>query len=381
MSFTGIFPNSIKNKVPKGKLKLMRCKRCTLLQLEDNFDSNLMYGENYGYMSSLNKAMEFHLKLKSKYLLDNYKLKKGHSVLDIGSNDGTFLGFFKKNLKLYGCDPTIKKFKKYYRKDVKLIPDFFTAEKFKNQKFNLVTSIAMFYDLPDPLKFVNDIKKVLTDNGIWHVEMSYMPSMLNNSSYDTICHEHLEYYSVKSLKYLMDLADLKIINISFNQVNGGSISLDVAKKNSKYRENKLLVKWLLLRENLNGFNTLKVQKQFFKQCKKHKFLINNLLKKLKSQGKKIYGYGASTKGNVILQYCKINKNFLKYIIDVNSFKYNRYTPGSKIKIVSEKYLKKQKPDYLLVLPWHFKEHILKKEKKLLDKGIKFIFPLPEIEIV
>ena len=367
MSFTGIFPNSIKNKVPKGKLKLMRCKRCTLLQLEDNFDSNLMYGENYGYMSSLNKAMEFHLKLKSKYLLDNYKLKKGHSVLDIGSNDGTFLGFFKKNLKLYGCDPTIKKFKKYYRKDVKLIPDFFTAEKFKNQKFNLVTSIAMFYDLPDPLKFVNDIKKVLTDNGIWHVEMSYMPSMLNNSSYDTICHEHLEYYSVKSLKYLMDLADLKIINISFNQVNGGSISLDVAKKNSKYRENKLLVKWLLLRENLNGFNTLKVQKQFFKQCKKHKFLINNLLKKLKSQGKKIYGYGASTKGNVILQYCKINKNFLKYIIDVNSFKYNRYTPGSKIKIVSEKYLKKQKPDYLLVLPWHFKEHILKKEKNFWTK--------------
>ncbi len=381
MSFTGIFPNSIKNKVPKGKLKLIRCKRCTLLQLEDNFDSNLMYGENYGYMSSLNKAMEFHLKLKSKYLLDNYKLKKGYSVLDIGSNDGTFLSFFKKNLKLYGCDPTIKKFKKYYRKDINLITDFFTAEKFKNQKFNLVTSIAMFYDLPDPLKFVNDIKKVLADNGIWHVEMSYMPSMLNNSSYDTICHEHLEYYSVKSLKYLMDLADLRIINISFNQVNGGSISLDIAKKNSKYRENKLLLKWLLLRENLNGFNTLKVQKQFFKQCKKHKFLIKNLLKKLKSQGKKIYGYGASTKGNVILQYCKINKNFLKYIIDVNSFKYNRYTPGSNIKIVSEKYLKKQKPDYLLVLPWHFKEHILKKEKKLLDKGIKFIFPLPEIEIV
>lgn len=205
--------------------------------------------------------------------------------------------------------------------------------------------------------------------------------MLNNSSYDTICHEHLEYYSVKSLKYLMDLANLKIINISFNQINGGSISLDVAKKKSKYPENKVLLNWLLLREKSNGFNKLKIQKNFFIHCKRHKFLLNNLLKKLKSQGKKIYGYGASTKGNVILQYCKINKKLLDCIIEVNSFKYNRFTPGSKIKIVSEKYLKKKKPDYLLVLPWHFKDHIIKKEKKFLDNGGKLIFPLPEIEII
>ena len=381
MHFTGIFPNSIKDKVPKGKLGLIRCKRCTLLQLEDNFDPNLMYGENYGYMSSLNKAMEFHLKLKSKYLINTYKLKKGNSVLDIGSNDGTFLSFFNKNLKLFGCDPTIKKFKKYYRKDINLLSDFFSAEKFKNQKFELITSIAMFYDLPDPLKFANDIKKVLSDNGIWHIEMSYMPSMISNSSYDTICHEHLEYYSVNSLKYLMDLANLKIVNITFNQINGGSISLDVVKKKSKYKENKVLLNWLILREKYNGYNTLKVQKEFFNQCKKHRFLLNDLLKKIKSQGKKIYGYGASTKGNVILQYCKINKNLLNCIIEVNSFKYNRYTPGSKIKIVSDNYLKKNKPDYLLVLPWHFKDHIIKKEKKFLNNGGKLIFPLPEIEIV
>ena len=381
MSFTGIFPENINSKIPKGKLKLVRCKKCSLLQLEDNFDSNLMYGENYGYMSSLNRAMEFHLKLKSKYLSDTYKIKKGNFILDIGSNDGTFLSFFKKNLNLFACDPTIKKFKKHYRKDINLTADFFTADKFKGYKFNLITSIAMFYDLPDPLKFAKDIKNVLADNGVWHIEMSYMPSMLNNSSYDTICHEHLEYYSVKSLKHLMDLANLKIINISFNQVNGGSISLDIAKKKSKYKENKVLLKWLLLRENLNGFNELNIQKSFFNQCNKHKFLLNNLLKKLKSQGKKIYGYGASTKGNVILQYCKINKNILDCIIEVNKFKYNRYTPGSKIKILSEKYLNKKRPDYLLVLPWHFKDHIIKKEKKFLDNGGKLIFPLPEIEIV
>ena len=259
--------------------------------------------------------------------------------------------------------------------------DFFSADKFKGYKFNLITSIAMFYDLPDPLKFAKDINNVLAENGIWHIEMSYMPSMLNNSSYDTICHEHLEYYSIKSLKHLMHLANLKIINISFNQINGGSISLDIAKKKSKHKENKVLLNWLLLRENLNGFNDLKIQKSFFYQCNKHKYLLNDLLKKLKSQGKRIYGYGASTKGNVILQYCKIDRNILDCIIEVNKFKYNRYTPGSKIKILSEKYLNKNRPDYLLVLPWHFKDHIIKKEKKFLDNGGKLIFPLPEIEIV
>jgi SAM-dependent methyltransferase len=381
MFFTGIFPKLKNNKVPKGELKLIRCRKCCLLQLEDNFDSKLMYGDNYGYMSSLNKAMESHLQLKSKYLLDTYKLKKSSYILDIGSNDGTFLNFFNKNFKLFACDPTIKKFKNYYRKDIKLISDFFSKDKFKDLKFNLITSIAMFYDLPDPLKFAKDIKSVLSKEGIWHIEMSYMPSMLNNISYDTICHEHLEYYSVKSLKHLMDLANLKIIDISFNQVNGGSISLDIAQMNSKHVENKTLVEWLLLRENLNGSNNLKIQKQFFNKCNKQRLLLNDLLKKLKLQGKKIYGYGASTKGNVILQYCGINEKYLDCIIEVNKFKFNKYTPGSKIKILSEKHMNKKKPDYLLVLPWHFKDYIIKKENLFLRNGGKMIFPLPEIEII
>ena len=239
----------------------------------------------------------------------------------------------------------------------------------------------MFYDLPDPLKFAKDIKSVLAKDGIWHIEMSYMPSMLNNVSYDTICHEHLEYYSVKSLKHLIDLANLKIIDISFNQVNGGSISLDVAQINSKYTENKTLIEWLLLRENLNGSNNLKIQKQFFNKCKKQKLLLKELLKKLKLQGKIIYGYGASTKGNVILQYTGIGEKYLDFIVEVNKFKFNKYTPGSKIKIISEKHMKKKPPDYLLVLPWHFKDFIVKKETLFLHNGGKMIFPLPEIEII
>ena len=381
MYFTGIFPKLKNSTIPKGKLRLIRCKKCSLLQLGDNFDSNLMYGKNYGYMSSLNKAMKFHLKLKKKYLLDTYKIKKGSSILDIGSNDGTFLKFFSKDYKLFACDPTIKKFKKYYRKDINTTANFFSAGQFKNQKFDLITSIAMFYDLPDPLKFAKDIESLLSKDGIWHVEMSYMPSMLNNKSYDTICHEHLEYYSLKSLKFLTKLSNLKIVNISFNQINGGSFSLDIAKNNSIYSENNTLLRWLLLRENLNKFNSLKTQKNFFKNIRKHKLLLFNLIKRLKLNGKKICGYGASTKGNVILQYCGLTKKHLDYIFEVNSFKYNRYTPGSKIRILPESYINKIKPDYLLVLPWHFKEHIILKEKNFLDSGGRLIFPLPEIEII
>lgn len=381
MHFTGIFPKSKKTPIPKGKLKLVRCKRCSLLQLENNFDSNLMYGENYGYMSSLNQAMKFHLELKKRYLLETYNLRKGNLILDIGSNDGTFLQFFDKGFELFACDPTIRKFKKFYRKDIKTTADFFSADKFDNFKFDLITSIAMFYDLPDPLKFAKDIESLLTNEGIWHVEMSYMPSMINSRSYDTICHEHLEYYSIRSIKFLTDLSNLKIVNISFNQINGGSFSLDIAKNSSSYEEDKTLLNWLLLREKLLQFNNLKTQKIFFNNIKKQKLLLFNLIKKLRSKGKKICGYGASTKGNVILQYCGLTEKHLDCIFEVNPFKFNRFTPGSKIRILPERYLKKIKPDYLLVLPWHFKEHIITKEKNFLDKGGKLIFPLPEIEII
>ena len=380
-TLTGIFPPSKNAKITKGNLSLILCNQCKLLQLENNFNPNEMYGENYGYMSSLNKSMMTHLKLKALNFQKKYNLKSGQNILDIGSNDGTFLSYFNKNFNLFGCDPTIKKFSRYYRKDIKQMPNFFSGDLFKDKKFNLVTSISMFYDLPDPSKFAKEINSILDKNGVWHIELSYMPMMLKNISYDTICHEHLEYYSLKSLKYLLDKAGLKIISLAFNQINGGSIELDVAKKKSKFKEIKQLISWVLESEKRNRYNEISKQKDFFKQCINHKFLLKKLLITLKKQNKKVYGYGASTKGNVILQFSKIDSKLIKYIGEVNKFKFNKYTPGSKIKIVSEKQLKKFKPDYLLVLPWHFKDHILKREHQYLKNGGKFIFPLPDIEII
>ena len=380
-TLTGIFPPKKKSKVTKGNLSMVICNKCKLLQLEHNFDANEMYGDNYGYMSSLNKSMISHLELKAFNLKKRYNLKIKNNILDIGSNDGTFLSFFNNKFRLFGCDPTIKKFSKYYRNDINQLPFFFSSELFKDKKFNLITSISMFYDLPDPLNFAKAINSILHEDGVWHIELSYMPMMIKNRSYDTICHEHLEYYSLKSLKYLLDKAGLKIINLSFNQINGGSIEVDVVKNKSQLKECKNLISWVLKSERLNKYNEIKKHKQFFKECQNHKILLKDLLITLNKQNKKILGYGASTKGNVLLQYCNIDSKLLDYISEVNKFKFNKYTPGSNIKIISEKEAKSKKPDYMLVLPWHFKDHILKREQNFLKNGGKLIFPLPDIEIV
>ena len=380
-TLTGIFPPNKKSKITKGNLSMIICNKCKLLQLEHNFDANEMYGDNYGYMSSLNKSMISHLKLKAINLRKRYKFKIKNNILDIGSNDGTFLSFFNNKFNLFGCDPTIKKFSKYYRKDINQLPFFFSSDLFKNKKFNLITSISMFYDLPDPLNFAKEINSILHKDGIWHIELSYMPMMIKNRSYDTICHEHLEYYSLKSIKYIFDKVGFKIIDLEFNDINGGSFSITVAKKNSKYKEVGHLINWLLYKEDLFKYNDLKTFKIFFNNIKKHKKVFRKLLIDLKKKKKKIIGYGASTKGNVILQYCNIDSKLLPYICEVNDFKHNRFTPGSKIKIISEKKAKSLKPDFFLVLPWHFKNFILSKEKEFLDQNKNIIFPLPDIEII
>lgn len=381
---TGIFPENKNVKISNGFLSLVLCKNCKLLQLENSFNTEEMYGENYGYMSSLNKSMFDHLNQKVSKLKKKINFKPKDLIIDIGSNDGTFLSFFSKQFNLVGIDPTIKKFSKFYRRDIKKIPSFFDKKeinKITSKKAKLITSIAMFYDLENPIKFAKDVYDLLSAQGVWHLELSYMPSMIKNVSYDTICHEHLEYYSLTSIKYIFDKVGFKIIDIEFNDINGGSFALTVAKKKSKIKESKMIVKWLLNKEKKHKINEIETFKEFYKNCLQQKYELNSLLKSLKKMNKKVYGYGASTKGNVILQFCNIDKSKIRFIGEVNKYKYNKITPGSKIDIISEKKLRQLKPDYLLVLPWHFKNFILNKEKEYLKSGVKFIFPLPEIQIV
>lgn len=382
---TGVFPKNIKDLITKGPLELVWCPESGLLQMKQSYSLDEMYGDNYGYRSGLNASMVAHLTQKIKTLEKLVNLTNQDLVIDIGSNDATSLKAYSGNHKKVGIDPTGLKFKQYYNDDINLIPDFFTASKFKNifkdEKAKIITSIAMFYDLEEPLNFVNDIKECLSDDGIWHFEQSYMPSMLRTNSYDTICHEHLEFYSFKVVKNMLEACGLRVIDVQMNAINGGSFAVTACKENAIYRSNPPIINWLLKQEDDMALDTIKPYKEFEERVFKHRKNLTDLIKALVADGKKVFGYGASTKGNVLLQFCGLTKDEIPYIAEVNPDKFGTFTPGTHIPIISEEDAKKMKPDYFLVLPWHFKDSILSREKEYISNGGKFIFPLPEIEIV
>ncbi len=381
---TGVFPKTKEEKVTSGELVLVKCDQCELVQLSETFDLDEMYGDNYGYRSGLNQHMVKHLHQKINRISKMIPLQKDDLVIDIGSNDSTTLQAYSKDLVRVGIDPTGKKFKQYYPADIRLIPDFFTEEAFKkefDQKAKIITSIAMFYDLEDPNIFVKDIFNCLDDEGIWHFEQSYLLSMLRTNSYDTICHEHLEFYSLNVINNLLEKHGLTILDVEFNDINGGSFAITACKKGAKTAEkrNNAVIDWMLEQEKVQFLN--ETYSKFKKDVEIQKEALLSLLKRLKSEGKKVFGYGASTKGNVLLQYCNIGPELVHAIVEVNPDKFGSFTPGTLIPIVSEADAFAQEPDYLLVLPWHFRNNILQRETAIREKGIKFIFPLPFVEIV
>jgi hypothetical protein len=347
-----------------------------------------MYGDNYGYRTGLNAAMVEHMRNKANRL-KRYLISKNEVLLDIGSNDGTFLSFFdSRRFKLFGIDPTIKKFRKFYKKNIITISDFFTNKNFlhkSKRRADLITSHAMLYDLQKPKKFIKNIYNSLNEHGIWHTEQSYLKSMIEKNSYDTICHEHLEYYSLKSLKYLFDEVGFKIIEIDFNNVNGGSVAITLAKKTSNiYKEKKQKISKILNIERRHRLYNLSTYQKFYRAIKKQSKELYVFLSKLKNSNKLVLGYGASTKGNIILNYSKINSKLIPYIAEVNPFKFNKFAPGDNIRIISETKARKLNPDYFLVLPWHFKNFIIKKENNIYKNNSKkpyLIFPLPKLNIV
>jgi hypothetical protein len=382
---TGVFPKSIDEKITRGPLDIVWCPDSGLLQMKQSYNLDEMYGDNYGYRSGLNSSMVKHLEQKIKTLERLVNLNDTDLVMDIGSNDATSLRAYSGKHKKVGIDPTGLKFKKYYGNDIALIPDFFTAKTFKdnfpNDKAKIITSIAMFYDLESPMDFVRDIERCLTDDGIWHFEQSYMPSMLRTNSYDTICHEHLEFYSLKVVKYILDNCGMKIIDVQMNSINGGSFAVTSCKNNAPYIQNTPIINWLLNQEDDMGLDNPKPYRDFEERVFRHRKNLTNLIEALVADGKKIIGYGASTKGNVLLQFCGFTSKHIPFIAEVNQEKFGAFTPGTNIPIISEVEAKAMNPDYFLVLPWHFKDNILLREKEYLAQGGKFIFPLPEIEIV
>ena len=367
------------NDVPCSPVVLVMCNDCSLVQLKYTIDQPDMYEHNYGYKSSISNTMREHLKQYNSEVQSFVSIDENDWVLDIGSNDGTFLKYYGKCNKV-GCDPTGKQFHSLYD-GMNLIPNYFTYDNvrnvFKTQKFKIITSIAMFYDLPDPIQFAKDINSLLDDNGIWSFEQSYALSMIQTNSLDTICHEHLEYYNIKNILDILKSSNFKCINISFNECNGGSMRFIVAKTDSSFNEINLQN---LLEKEKHLYNS-QTYIDWFVSCDNEIKKTKDFIKNVKDVGSNIYIYGASTKGNTLLQHAQLDSNFLDFAVERNPDKLNRYTPGTNIPIILEEEMRLNPPKYMLVLPWHFKDEIVKRESEYIENGGTLIFPLPKFTLV
>ena len=383
LSFTGKFSKSKNVNIKKREIGIAICRKCSLVQLNNSFDLKYLYNPDYGYRTGINKTMTNHMKSIKETLSRETKLNSGDSVMDIASNDATLLNFYSKNIIKVGIDPLVNKYIKYYKNVDHKISDFFSANKVlkkTKKKFKIITALSVFYDAQDPNQFLKDVNKLLSKDGILLLEHADLLSIIKLKMFDTICHEHLYYYSTKVIIDMAFKHNLRVFNLKKNTINGGSTQYFICKKDSKYKNNYKFINKVLKEEKKFKLREKKTFVNFFKKINATKTKTMKYLNSIILKDKKIHGYGASTKGNVLLQYFGINQNYIKFIADRNPKKYNHYTPGTKIKIISEKKSRNLSPDYYFVLPWHFKKEILKREIKMRKKGCKFIFPLPNLKI-
>ena len=370
--------------------QLVRCDvtqeeaACGLLQLAHTFPPEILYA-NYWYRSGTNATMRDHLH----GIVESAMSLVGHhppTVLDIGCNDGTLLSFYPQGTHRYGVDPS--DIAREIGKDTVIVNTVFPSEQasgvLPDNGFDVVTSIAMFYDLEDPLGFAREIKNLLKPAGIWILEMSYLPLMLKQNSFDTICHEHLEYYSLSVLEIIMQRTGLRVFRAELNDVNGGSIRCYVshaANRTLGTQEDNVLLHQLRTLEFEMELDTDKPYVAFQSRIAALKDELNGLLFQIRAAGQRIHLYGASTKGNVLLQWYGINRMIVEYAADRNPDKAGARTLGTDIPIIDEAQSRSMKPEYYLVLPWHFRTEFLQRERETIMAGAKFIFPLPEVEVV
>jgi SAM-dependent methyltransferase len=385
---------------PKGKppvqrripLDLVRCdpsldqNACGLVQLKHSVPPNILY-RSYWYRSGINQTMRDNLGGIAHHAEQTVELANGDLVIDIGCNDGTLLkSYATKGLRLLGFDPATNIIAYARAAGIPVVNDFFSAANLRavypREKPKVITSIAMFYDLEHPHSFVQDIKAILHDEGIWILELSYLPTMLAMNSFDTICHEHLEYYSLAPMERLLAENGLEVIDVTLNDMNGGSFRV-VAGHAGKVKPSdaaRARVQDMRLKEFELALDTDAPFAVFRNNIEKIKKDLQTFLKKAKKERKLVHGYGASTKGNTILQFCDITPDLMPAVADRNKDKWGSHTIGTNIPIISEEESRKQKPAYFLVLPWHFITEMKKRETDFLRRGGKFVLPMPEVRL-
>lgn len=385
-----------KSKGIKAPLELVLCNRadggCGLLQLKHTVSGEEMY-RNYWYRSGINKSMTDELNGIAEKLESIVPLKPGDFIIDIGSNDGTLLRAYKKvpGLKLVGFEPA-RNLEELGKKGVtKLFVDFFNfpawQKEFGDAKVKIITAIAMFYDLDDPNAFVSDIVECLDDEGIFVIQMMYLPSFLKRNAFDGICHEHLEYYSLLSLENLLKRHDLEVCDVEMREhVNEGSIRVYV-RKTGKGKSLNLQAGFeervgkIHAEEEKLGLNEKTAYEELVKRIMEAKEKTVSFIKSEVAKGKKVHGYAASTKGNTTLQFYNLTPDLIEAIADRNPVKWGKFTAGTMIPVISEEESRARKPDYYFILAWHFLPEFIKRETEYLKQGGKFIVPMPEFKVI
>ncbi len=355
-----------------------------MLQLKHNTPKSLLYTERYGYKSGINNTMKKELKEIVEKATGKIKIKTRNLIaLDIGANDGTLLGNYGKDVLKVGAEPIKKLAKECKQKADIVINDFFNQRSFlrrtKGRKSHIITAISCFYDIEDPNIFLSDIKKILNREGIFIIQQNYLVGMIEQNAFDNIVHEHLEYYSLLSLERLLKRHSLEIFDVEQSPINGGSFRTFICHRNAMPIAASV--------GNLRNYETklklweIGVYKRFATRVEDRGERLHKLISNLVKNGKTVYAYGASTRGNTLLQFCRLNKKLIQAAVERNSEKWGKKIASLGVPIISEEQARREKPDYMLVLPWFFKEEFLKREDGYLKNGGHFIFPLPEIEVV
>lgn len=380
----GAVPDFLESRYP---LELVRCtgpKGCGLVQLRHSVSPSVLYFD-YGYRSGINQSMRDNLADITAKVEDTVKLRPGDTVLDIGCNDGTLLCSYQTaGLDKIGVDPSANVLALAREKGLDVVNNYFSAavydEARPGKQAKVVTSIAMFYDLERPGDFVRDVASVMADDGVWVIELSYLPFMLQTNSFDTICHEHLEYYSLSTIEWLLDKEGLGVQRTEFNSINGGSVRLFIRRKPAII-EQDAAVESARKSEKELGLRDEETYLSFRENVARVREDLRRLLHETKERKETVYIYGASTKGNTILQFCGIDKELVPKAADRNPDKWGRHTLGTNIEIISEEQARAERPNYFLALPWHFFDEFKEREEPFLRRGGKFILPLPEVRVI
>lgn len=371
-------------KTQRYPLSLVICKNCYLLQLKHTTPSSLLYTEHYGYKSGINQTMRRELEDIVEKTIEKYEeTEKNLLVVDVGANDGTLLKNYPKRFERIGVEP-IKKLAKECAKNADIvINDFFNYAAFEKKagqkKADIITAISCFYDMEEPNTFVSDVVKILDEKGVFVIQQNYLVKMLVQNAFCNIVHEHLEYYSLISLQSLLERHGLEVFDLELRELNGGSFRTYIGYKGKRPISNTVYEQMQL--EKLIGLQRKKIYLDFAKRIRKTKKDVYDFIKKEVQSGKKVYAYGASTRGNTLLQYFDLDSKLIEKAVERNPEKWGTRIASVGIPIISEEQARLEKPDYMLVLPWFFKDEFLKREKSYLKGGGHFIFPLPNLEII